>query len=78
MDGKVVVYTRRYMWKLKNSDSVNFKIFSDTEVGHAAFIKQLKLLPDLEKASYEYLHEYDVSKIGVFVDLAEGGVLCVE
>lgn len=57
------------MWKIKDSDTVNFKIISDVQAGHDLFVEELKKLPDLESAGSEYLHEYDVSKLGLFVSI---------
>lgn len=65
------VYTYRYMWKNVGSDSVNFKIVSDTEAGLKLFQDELLKLPDIESAGYEYLHEYDCSRIGFFETIKE-------
>ncbi|QXN75101.1 hypothetical protein [Microvirus mar26] len=61
----MVVYTYRYMWKLLGSSDINFKIVTDTDTGHSAFIDQIKGLNNLESAAREYLHEYDTTKIAV-------------
>lgn len=67
-----VVYSYRYMWKNKDSESINFKIVSDVLAGLASFEEQLKSFPDVESIAREYLHEYDCSKIGVFEPILGG------
>lgn len=65
----VVIFTYRYMWTLKGDTSrVNFKIISDTLEGHNSFISSLfnSFADKLDKVSREYLHEYNVSKLGIF------------
>ncbi|WGL31163.1 hypothetical protein [Dipodfec virus UOA04_Rod_754] len=64
-----VVFTYRYMWKLTDSDKVFFKIISETTVGIDEFEKGLLLLPKLEHASKQYLHEYDVNKLSDIITL---------
>lgn len=63
------VYTYRFMWLVEGHDQINFKIVSDTEKGLAEFESSLKSLPGIVKAGKEYLHEYDVARIGVFTDI---------
>lgn len=63
---KQIVYTYRYMWRVKDSSQVNFKIVSDVRPGLDEFEKHLLALPGLESAGREYLHEYDCSLIGSF------------
>lgn len=66
------IYTYRYMWKYVDSDKINIKIVSDVLSGLEAFEKALlssELVPSVELLGREYLHEYDVSKIGVFETL---------
>lgn len=72
MSEKIVVYTYRYMWKLKGSENVNFKIVSDTVAGLEAFEVELLKLDNLESAGKEYLHEYDVSCVGRFDSIFGG------
>lgn len=66
------VFTYRYMWKLKDSASVNFKIVSDVESGLIEFEKALLSLENVEKVAKEYLHEYDCTLIGKFETLLGG------
>lgn len=66
------VFTYRYMWKLKDSSSVNFKIVSDVESGLKSFESSLLALDGIEKCAKEYLHEYDCSLIGKFESLFGG------
>ncbi|WGL31171.1 hypothetical protein [Dipodfec virus UOA04_Rod_757] len=69
VDTPVVVITYRYMWKTSQSDKVFFKIVSDTSVGLDEFERGLLSLPNLEHASKQYLHEYNVSKLSDIVTL---------
>lgn len=69
MNEKIFVYTYRYMWQVKGNKSVNFKIVTDTEEGLTFFEKSLKALPDLERASKEYISQIDISKMGLFESL---------
>lgn len=68
------VYTYRYLWKMKDSSQVNFKIVSDVKDGLKAFEDALFKLEGLEKASKEYLHEYDCALIGKFESIFGGEV----
>lgn len=67
-----VVYTYRYMWQVKGSDKVNFKILSDTADGLKLFEDSLLKLDNLERAGKEYLHQYDCSLIGLFTTIFGG------
>lgn len=69
MDKNVFVYTYRYMWQVKGNKSVNFKIVTDTEEGLTLFEKNLLSLPDIDRASKEYLSQIDISKMGLFESL---------
>lgn len=69
MEKNLFVYTYRYMWQLKGNKSVNFKIVTDTEEGLSLFENNLKALPDLERASKEYISQIDISKMGLFESL---------
>lgn len=71
---KTVVFSYRYMWKLKDNSSINFKIVTDTSDGLKFFEDSLKSLDNLESVAKEYLHEYDCSKIGVFESVYGGDV----
>lgn len=73
MDEKVVVYTYRYMWKCEGSDNVNFKIVSEPLEGIEEFEKALLNVEGIVRVSREYLHEYDVSKLGVFEKIFDKG-----
>lgn len=66
------VFTYRYLWQLKDSSQVNFKIVSDVPEGLLNFEKQLLVLPGIVKCAKEYLHEYDCSLIGKFDSLLGG------
>lgn len=66
------VFTYRYLWQIKGSDKINFKIVSDVPEGLELFEKQLLCVPDISKAAKEYLHEYDVSLVGKFDTLFGG------
>lgn len=61
----VILYTYEYMWKVKGSESVNFKIITDVLSGHESFVEALKKLDNVECASRTYLSEIDVSKYHV-------------
>lgn len=67
---KVICY--RYMWQLKGSDQINFKIVTDVESGLKAFEQSLLALEGLERCAKEYLHEYDCSSIGKFESIFGG------
>lgn len=59
------IFCIRYMWKIKGDNSIKYKIVTDLAEGQTAFEDALKALPDLEKATREYLSEFDCSKLGV-------------
>lgn len=71
MSDKVFVYSYRYMWQIEGSDTVNFKIVTDTSDGLLSFEESLKVLPGVKNMAREYLHEYDCSLIGVFETLLD-------
>lgn len=60
---KKVLYTYRYMWKNFNSDSINFKIVTDTLDGHSKFVTSVSAMDCVENLCREYLCEYDCSKL---------------
>lgn len=63
----VFIYSYRYMWRVDGSDSVNFKIVTDTLEGLAFFEDSLKSSVDnLVAFGKEYLCQYNCSKIGLF------------
>lgn len=66
------VFSYRYMWQVFGSDSVCFKIVTDTEDGLSKFEESLLSLDGLEKAMKEYVNEYDCSLIGK-IDILKGG-----
>lgn len=66
-----ILYTYRYMWKIKSSESINFKIVTDTEDGLMLFEEALLKLDGIVSCAKEYLHEYDCSKLGVFEKIFE-------
>lgn len=57
------VYSYRFMWRLKGSDNINFKIITDTKAGIADFEDKIKQLPELHSAAKEYINEYDIELI---------------
>lgn len=78
----MIVYTYRYMWRLKDSATdlehrgkICFKIVSDVLEGLKSFEDSLisSCGDDLFSFGKEYLHEYDVSKVGVFESLYKEG-----
>lgn len=73
MSDSVRVYSYRYMWKLKDSDKVNFKIVTDVFEGISRFESELLKIEGLESCAREYLHEYDCSLIGVFEKIYDRG-----
>lgn len=75
------IITRRYYWKLKSDDNkINFKIISDVLSAHDQFISTIKseIADDLDSFSYEYLHEYDIAKLGTFINLLVDETVSVE
>lgn len=64
MEKNVIIYTYRYMWRLKDSDSVCVKIVSDVLQGLSEFENQLLALDGLESACKEYVHEYSCELLG--------------
>lgn len=75
-----VIYTYRYMWRLKSEsfdsefkDKICIKIITDTLEGLATFEKSLidTLGDSLLAFGKEYLHEYDVSLLGIYVPIVE-------
>ncbi|WGL30984.1 hypothetical protein [Dipodfec virus UOA04_Rod_618] len=58
----LIVYSYRYMWTLKGSDNVQFRIITDTQKGHDSYIKDILALDNLEHASRIYLSECNVFK----------------
>ena len=62
----MVVLTYRYMWQIKDSDHVCFKIVSDVPDGLKRFEDDLLSLEGLERCAKEYLHEYNCESIGKF------------
>lgn len=66
------IYSYRYMWRLKGSDSINFKIVTDTLEGLKKFEDVVVKIPDLLTFGKEYLNEYDVSLVGCFTTIFGG------
>lgn len=66
------IYTYRFMWKIKDSSNICFKVITDTESGLEQFEKALLALDNLDKASKEYLSEMDCSKIGIYENIFGG------
>lgn len=69
----MIVFTYRYLWQVKGSDQINFKIVSDVPDGLKSFEDALLAIPGLVKCAKEYLHEYDCSLVGLFETLFDGG-----
>lgn len=67
MSDEIVLYCCRYMWKMKDSERVCFKIVTDTLEGLASFECVLRGLDGIEHICYEYLCEYDCSRLGTVV-----------
>lgn len=70
---KNFVYCYRYMWKLNDSDKICFKIVTDIEEGLSSFEQSLLSLDNVVNIAREYLHQYDISKIGVFEPILNNG-----
>lgn len=68
------IYCYRYMWKLKDSASLNFKVLTDTEEGLLEFEKNLLVIPNLELAGKEYLHEMECEKLAQLVKLTSDNI----
>lgn len=66
------IYTFRYMWRLKDSNQINFKIITDTLEGLEHFEDTLKKHEDIILAGKEYLHEIDVSRITQIIAIKGG------
>lgn len=66
------IYTFRYMWRLKDSDQINFKIITDTLEGLNQFEDVLKKQEDILLAGKEYLHEIDVTRITQIITIKGG------
>lgn len=66
------IYTFRYMWRLKDSNQINFKIITDTLEGLKQFEETLKNQEDIILAGKEYLHEIDVSRITQIITIKGG------
>lgn len=64
-----VLYSYRYMWRLKDSDVVNFKIVTDLPEGHDLFISKIKEISGLESFGREYLCSYSTSQLCFFEPL---------
>lgn len=73
MDGKVVLFQVRILFKIKDKDSIYYKIVTDTQSCIDEFINRLKSLEDIEKISCEYLCEYDCSRLGEIINVFNGG-----
>lgn len=74
---KEVVYTRLYcvrvMFKFVDKDFINFKIITDTDPGIRQFVDSLKKLDNIDSIAYEYLHEYDTSRLGILNEIFKKG-----
>lgn len=66
---EIRLVTRRYLWKFKDDDKVNIKYVTDILEGHDSFIESLRVLPKIEKATYEYISEYLLSETLVVHDI---------
>lgn len=66
-----ILVTYRYMWKVAGNDSVCVKIVTDIPSGHEGVVAAILAIEGLESAAREYLHEFDVARIGQVVSLKE-------
>lgn len=66
---EIRLVTRRYLWKIKDDDKINIKYVTDLLEGHNSFIESLCVLPNIEKATYEYISEYLISETLVVHDI---------
>lgn len=64
-----ILYNVRVMFKFKDSDSVNFKIITDTVEGIEKFVKSISELDNLVSLSYEYLSEFNCNLLGQIVNV---------
>lgn len=68
------IYTLRYLFLLKDSEQVNYKIVSDCLSGHKSLFESMKSDENLVKCTYEYLNEYDCDKLFEVAPLVIDGV----
>lgn len=66
------IFTFRYMWRVKDSQQINFKIVTDTFEGLKQFEEHLSKQEDIVLAGKEYLHEIDVSRITQIITIKGG------
>lgn len=67
----IYIYTYRYMWRIVGSDSVYFKVVTDTPEGIDQFEAALKSTAGILSIAREYLHEIDCSRLGIFEKILE-------
>lgn len=67
------IYTLRYLFTLKGSEQVNYKIVSDCLEGHRKLFEAMRADDSLVKCTYEYLNEYDCGKLFEVVPLVVDG-----
>lgn len=65
----VVLYNVRVMFKFKDSDTISFKILTDTQEGIEKFIESVSNIKEVVSLSYEYLSEYKCSLLGQCVNV---------
>lgn len=79
MSKSTVLYTYRYMWRVKNAPKgqearVNFRLVTDTLAGHSAFIERVKQDEAVLDCCREYVCEYDAARVGVVESVVVGEV----
>lgn len=67
------LYSVRFLWRKKDSDSVFFKIITDVESGLKAFCDALLVEEGVVSAAYEYLNEINVSHLGEIKKIIDKG-----
>lgn len=66
---KIVV--KRYFFKLKDSDKICYRVISDLEEAHKRIVDSFFSDEAIEKASCEYLSEYDCDKLGIIENIVD-------
>lgn len=66
---KVVLVTRRYLWKKKDNDKICVKVLTGVAQEHNDFTSLLLKDEGVERATSEYLGEYDLLQFGVIVPI---------
>lgn len=66
---KVVLVTRRYLWKQKDDDKICVKVLTGVAQEHNNFTFSLLKDENIERATSEYLGEYDLLQFGLIVPI---------